>query len=64
MKVQFKLERETKNTFRFFELNEQGEEASLDEYVIGTLYVQKSIFNGKKPQELNITLHLDGEEED
>jgi len=42
MELKFKFERETKNTFRFQEVVEEGEEA-----VVGTLYVRKAAFKSK-----------------
>lgn len=52
----FQLEKETKNTFRLQELNEDGDIASADEWLIGNLYVQKSFFGGKTPKNLKVTL--------
>jgi hypothetical protein len=56
--LRFKLERETKNTYRFFELNEEGQKADYEEYMIGTLYVQKAFFNGSKPEEIVVSISV------
>jgi hypothetical protein len=52
----FKLERDTKNTFRFQELNEAGDVADASEWLVGTLYLQKSLFNGSTPDKVKVTL--------
>lgn len=44
------FERATKRTFRFKEQAPEGEEA------IGTLYVQKRVFDGKEPKNIKITI--------
>jgi hypothetical protein len=54
--VLFKLGKETKNTFMFSELNEDGDVASATEWLIGSLYVQKSFFEGKTPRGLTVKL--------
>ena len=46
----FTFERETKNTYRFKEVN-----ADERETVVGVLYVQKSKFD-TQPQELTVTI--------
>ena len=40
--LRFALDKETKGTFRFKEVDENGKEA--DPYLIGTLYIRKSAF--------------------
>lgn len=62
MKLTFEFERATKNTFRFFELNEAGEKADTDEYMVGTLYVQKAMFDGRQPETIVVTIEEMGEE--
>ena len=47
--VKFKFERETKNTYRFAEVADEGEA------IIGTLYVQKWAFK-TKIENLTITI--------
>lgn len=46
----FKLEKETKNTYKFEEKPEPGQPA-----IIGSLYVQKWVFE-QKPEEVSVTL--------
>jgi hypothetical protein len=48
--VEFEFERATKNTFRFAEVAEDGAA------VIGTLYMQKSAFNGAEPSGVTLTV--------
>ena len=47
--VMFELERETKNTYRYREAPKPGEPR-----VIGALYLQKWMFEGKPPVELKV----------
>lgn len=47
--IEFEFERATKNTFRF-------QEKVSGNPVIGTLYVQKSLFEGKEPKSLRVTV--------
>ncbi|MEM0135201.1 MAG: hypothetical protein QXU18_08270 [Thermoplasmatales archaeon] len=47
--IEFEFERATKNTFRF-------QERASGNPVIGTLYVQKSLFEGKEPKSLKVTV--------
>lgn len=51
--VEFELDRETKNTYRFAETVEQDETP-----VIGTLYVQKSAFDGAAPESLTVMISV------
>lgn len=46
--ITFKLEKETKNTYRYTEAS--------DEPVIGTLYIQKSALGDKAPATLTVTI--------
>jgi hypothetical protein len=48
--IVMELERPTKRTFRFKEQAKDGEE------VIGTLYVQKRVFNGKELKSIKVTI--------
>ena len=48
MKVEFKFDRATKNTFRFQEVAEPDSE------VIGSLYVKKDVFEGKQPTSVTL----------
>lgn len=47
--VEFEFERATKRTFRF---QEKTNEAP----VIGTLYIQQSVFDSKEPKKVKVTL--------
>lgn len=47
----FVFEKATKNTYRFQEEPGAGEPP-----VIGTLYVQKYIFNGATPEKMTVTI--------
>ena len=47
--IEFEFERATKNTFRF-------QEKSSGSPVIGTLYVQKSVFGSKEPKKVKVTV--------
>ena len=55
MKIEkeFKVEKETKNTYKFEEIKEVKEPP-----VIGTLYVQKWVFE-RPPSRLRITIEVD-----
>ncbi len=46
MKAKFTFEKDTKNTFRY---REEG-----DSQVIGTLYIKKSTFDGRKPNKIEV----------
>src|SRR5262249_15651127 len=48
--IAMEFERATKRTFPFKEQAPEGEEA------IGTLYVQKRVFEGKEPKSIKITI--------
>ena len=47
--IEFEFERGTKNTYRF-------QEKSSGNPVIGTLYVQKSLFGQKEPKKVKVTM--------
>lgn len=47
--IEFEFERATKNTYRF-------QEKSSGTPVIGTLYVQKSVFSSKEPKKVKVTV--------
>lgn len=47
--IEFEFERATKNTYRF-------QENSSGNPVIGTLYVQKAIFENREPKSVKVTL--------
>ena len=47
--IEFEFERATKNTYRF-------QEKSSGSPVIGTLYVQKSVFGSKEPKKVKVTV--------
>ena len=53
--LRFKIERETKNTVRYQE--ELGDVAhSKNDVAVGTLYVQKDVFDGDPPEFLQVTI--------
>ncbi len=57
LKIPFILEKQTQNTYRYFEANDKGEKAISAEQSIGTLYVKKSVFpDGKVPDKLTVTI--------
>lgn len=58
MKLVFEFERETKNTYRFRELNDEGIQATQDELLIGVLYVQKVLFNGQRPDLIGVEIKV------
>ncbi|MGC8562132.1 MAG: hypothetical protein ACP5NO_02895 [Thermoplasmata archaeon] len=47
--IEFEFERATKNTYRF-------QEKSSGNPIIGTLYVQKSLFGSNEPRSLKVTV--------
>ena len=47
--IEFEFERATKNTYRF-------QEKTTGSPVIGTLYVQKSVFGSKEPKKVKVTV--------
>ena len=49
--IEFEFERATKNTYRF--------QKSSWSPVIGTLYVQKSVFGSKEPKKVKVTVEWD-----
>ena len=51
MELSFEYERETKNTFRFKEIPENGQPPR-----VGSLYVQKWAFNGTAPSKLRVSI--------
>lgn len=52
MVVDMDFERATKRTFRFKEKANAGEE------IIGTLYVQKRMFDGKEPKSIQVAIEV------
>jgi hypothetical protein len=60
VKVRFKLAKETKNKFRFEEVDETGVLKDFNASMVGTLYVQKVLFGTKRPSHVTITVHVDG----
>jgi hypothetical protein len=49
--IPFKQEKETKNTVRYTEIHDED-----DNFVVGTVYVQKSALQGKAPERITLTL--------
>lgn len=54
-KLQFRFEKETKNTIRYAEVTE-GQPP-----VIGSLYIQKWFLGTPVPQQIEVTIKLEGE---
>jgi len=54
-KLQFRFEKETKNTIRYAEVTE-GQPP-----VIGSLYIQKWFLGTPVPQQITVTIKLEGE---
>ncbi len=50
--IEFEFERATRNTYRF-------QEKSLGTPVIGTQYVQKSVFSSKESKKVKLTVEWD-----
>jgi len=58
LKLRFTREKETKNTVRYKE--ELGDVAHSDkEIAIGTLYIQKDVFDGEVPETLLVTVEAE-----
>lgn len=55
MKVEFKLEKETKNKYRFQEVDAKGNPVDQAADTIGTIYVRKSFFK-TAPKGVTVTL--------
>lgn len=60
LSLRFAFERETKNTVRFAELNDDGEVAIQGEFVVGTIYVQKSALGKNLPDVIEVTIGEEG----
>lgn len=54
MELSFEYERETKNTFRFKEIPENGQPPR-----VGTLYVHKWAFSGIAPSKLKVSIEVE-----
>jgi len=50
--LDFKKEKETKNTIRYQEVKDK------DKFIIGPLYIQKSFLPEKVPENIKITIHI------
>lgn len=57
MEVSFKLEKETKNTYRFQEVDEEGEVKEWADVEMGTIYLNKRNFS-KRPNIIKLTVEL------
>lgn len=55
--LSFKVDKVTKNTFRFAELKDDGDVAGPEEWLVGSIYVHKRHFNNVQPQVLQVTIH-------
>lgn len=62
--LHFKYSKDTKRTFVFSELDEQGEDAMENgNHMVGSLYVQKTFFSdGKAPNEIFVTISTEAPE--
>lgn len=49
--IQFKKEKETKNTIRYKEIS--------NETIIGTIYLQKKFLSNKIPGNIKVTVHIE-----
>jgi hypothetical protein len=57
VQVRMALEKQTKNTFRFVELDDQGRPVeNMYQGKIGQLYVKQSVFNGQRPMNIVVTI--------
>jgi len=57
--VTMQITKQTKNTFVFKELDAQGKPVeSMYEGKIGQLYIKQSVFNGKRPDKITITIEV------
>lgn len=54
--VNFAFETETKNKFRFAEVDAKGEPLEQKDAVVGTLYVSKTALGGNAPKTLSIEI--------
>jgi len=52
----FKLAKETKNTYRFGEVDRKGNFLDMPDAVVGTVYVKQDQFAGEKPDTINVTI--------
>jgi len=52
--VEFKKEKETKNTIRYKEIS--------NESIIGTIYLQKSFLPHNTPENVKVTVYIDSNE--
>ena len=50
-KLKFAFEKETKNTYRYFECDKKGVSKPYAKQVMGTLYIRKDHFGDKSPPE-------------
>lgn len=54
--VRFTLERETKGAIRYQEVTEAGDVATVDQQLIGTLYLRKSGVGREVPASVEVTV--------
>jgi hypothetical protein len=59
IKAKFLLEKETRNTYRFTEVDAQGVKVGYSEMEIGTLYLRKKYFDREPRGIIEITLTVD-----
>ena len=52
----FKLAKETKNTFRYGEVDRKGEFLDMPDAVIGTIYVKQDQMAGEAPDKIKVTV--------
>lgn len=55
----FKLERETKGTYVFKEIDAKGNVLEVRDSKIGTIYIRKTEVKGTAPQGITITVEAD-----
>ena len=54
------LEKQTKNTFKFIELDEHGRPIeNMYQGKIGQLYVKQFVFQGRRPNQIKVTIETE-----
>jgi hypothetical protein len=56
IEVEFKVERETKGTFLYAEVDAHGLKKEMKDSTVGAMYVRKSALNGTSPKRLKVTI--------
>lgn len=60
LNVRLKYAKETKNKYRFEEVDEHGVLKGIQNSFIGVVYLPKELFNGKRPSHITVDVKLDG----